>query len=42
MENILYVSAIGSIMYAMLYTIPNVTYVLRVMSIFLANQGERH
>ena len=37
MEKILYASAIGSIMYAMLCTRPNVAYALSVMSRFQAN-----
>ena len=42
MEKISYASAIGSIMYAMLCTIPAVAFALSVTSIFQANLGESH
>ena len=42
MEKIPYASAIGSIMYAMLCTRPDVTFSLSVMSRFQANQGKSH
>ena len=42
MEKIPYASAIGSIMYAMLCTRPDVAYAFSVMSRFQANSGERH
>ena len=41
MEKISYASTIGSIMYVMLCTRPDVAYALIVMSIFQANPGER-
>ena len=42
MKKILYASAIGSIMYAMLCTIPDVAFALSVTSRFQANPGESH
>ena len=42
MEKISYASAIGSIMYAMLCTRPDVAYALSVMRRFQANIGERY
>ena len=42
MSTILYASAIGSIMYAMLYTRPNVSYALSVTSRFQSTYGEDH
>ena len=42
MEKIPYASAIGSIMYAMLCTRPDVTFALSFTSRFQANQGESH
>ena len=40
MSSILYVSAVGSIMYAMLYTRPDVIYVLGIVSRFQADPEE--
>ena len=42
MEKISYASAIGSIMYVMLCTRPNVAFALSVTSRFQANPGESH
>ncbi|WRX11509.1 Reverse transcriptase [Theobroma cacao] len=42
MDKIPYASAIGSIMYAMLCTRPDVSYTLSVMSRYQANPGESH
>ena len=42
MEKIPYASAIGSIMYAMLCTRPDVTFAISVTSRFQANPGESH
>ena len=42
MEKIPYVSTIGSIMYAILCTRPDVAFVLSVTSRFQANPGESH
>ena len=42
MDRVPYASAIGSTMYAMLCTRPNVAYALSVMSRFQANPGEPH
>ncbi|KAL2492946.1 Protein EXPORTIN 1A [Abeliophyllum distichum] len=42
MDRISYASAIGSIMYAMLCTRPDVSYALSVTSRFQANPGEKH
>src|SRR5262249_19173563 len=42
MSKIPYASAIGSIMYAMLCTRPDVSYALSVMSRFESNYGEEH
>ena len=42
MERIPYASTIGSIMYTMIYTRPDVAYALSVMSIFQVIPGEKH
>ena len=42
MSSIPYASAIGSIMYAMLCTRPNVAYTLGIASRFQADPGEDH
>lgn len=42
MDKIPYASAIGSIMYAMLCTRPDVSYALSITSRFQANPGEKH
>ena len=42
MERIPYASAIGSIMYAMICTRPDVAYALSVTSRFQADPGEKH
>ena len=42
MDKISYASAIGSIMYAMVCTHPDISYALSAMSRYLANPGERH
>ena len=42
MSMIPYASAIGSIIHAVLCTIPNVSYALRVMSKYEFDQGEGH
>ena len=42
MEKISYASAIGSIMYAMLCTRPDMAFALSVTSRFQANPGESH
>lgn len=42
MSRVPYASAIGSIMYAMLCTRPDVSYALSVMSRYQANPGIKH
>ena len=42
MSRIPYASAIGSIMYTMICTRPNVSYALSVTSIYQSNLGEGH
>ncbi|XP_042752702.1 secreted RxLR effector protein 161-like [Lactuca sativa] len=42
MKDIPYASAIGSIMYAMNYTIPDLAYVMRMVSKLQKNPGESH
>ncbi|GAA0169891.1 transmembrane signal receptor [Lithospermum erythrorhizon] len=42
MKDVLYASAIGSIMYAMLCTRPDVSYALSITSRYQANPGESH
>ena len=42
MSKIPYASAIGSIMYAILCTRPDVSYTLRITSIYQSNPGESH
>ena len=42
MSKVPYASAIGSIMYAMICTRPDVSYALSVMSRYQANPGESH
>ena len=42
MQNVPYASAVGSIMYAMMCTRPDVSYALSVTSKFQGNSGESH
>ena len=42
MDKIPYASMIGSIMYAMLYMRPDVSYALSITSRYQANPGEKH
>ena len=42
LSKILYASAIGSIMYVMIYTCPNMSYAFSMMSRFQSNPGEGH
>ena len=42
MSSIPYASAVGSIIYAMLYTKPDVTYALSIVSRFQANPRKNH
>ena len=42
MRNISYASAIGSLMYAQVYTRPNIVYVVRVLGRYQSNQGTDH
>ena len=42
MAKILYASAVGSLMYAMLCTSPNLAHSVRVISRFLSNPGKSH
>ena len=42
MSKILYASAVGSLMYAMVCTRPDIAYSVGVVSRFLANPGKQH
>ena len=42
MDRIPYASAVGSMMYAMVCTQPDIAYVVGVVSHFLSNPGEKH
>ena len=42
MKNVPYASAVGSLMYAMVCTRPDIAYVVGITSIFLANLGKEH
>ena len=42
MENISYSSAIGSLMYVMVYTWPDIAHAVGVVSRFLSNPGKVH
>jgi hypothetical protein len=42
MKNVSYVSAVGSLMYAMVCTRPDITHTVGVVSCFLSNPGKVH
>ena len=42
MENVPYASAVGSLMYAMVCTRPDIAHAVSIVSRFLANPGELH
>ena len=42
MERVPYVSAVGSLMYAMLCTRPDICYAVRLVSRYQSNPGEKH
>ena len=42
MRRVLYASAVGSLMYAMVYTRPDIAYAVGVVSRFLSNPGRQH
>ena len=42
MERVSYVSAVGSLMYAMVCTHPNIAHVVGVMSRYMGNPGKKH
>ena len=42
MRGIPYASVVGSLMYAMLCTIPNICFVVGLVSIYQSNPGEEH
>ena len=42
MKNVLYASAVGSLMYVMVCTRPGIAYVVGITSRFLANLGKEH
>ena len=42
MQKVPYASAVGSLMYAMVYTRPDIAYAMGVTSRFLANPGKEH
>ena len=42
MKRVPYANAVGSIMYAMIYTRPELAYASSLVSIFISNPGKRH
>ena len=42
MKNVLYASAVGSLIYTMMCTHPYIAYVMGIISKFLANPGKEH
>ena len=42
MSRVPYASAVGSLMYAMVYTRPNITHAVGVLSRFMSNPGKEH
>lgn len=42
MERLPYYSAVGSLMYVMIYTWPNLSYAVEVVSRFVSNPGQEH